>query len=284
MLRTSPTLARATYSSDAIRLACQNGHTAVLQWWLDSGLPLRYSAAALTAAADKRHLHVLAWWRASGLEIRLSTYDVVRAAASRGHFDVLQWCLDTAGPSLLSDTDAANVAAYASARGDLAILQWLKDNGLPVECTKAAVDDASSDGHLTVLQWWRDSGRRFRFSNNAVDGASSNGHLAVLDWWRQQASGDGARLPLRLKYSMQAMSSLTEAKHVAVLEWWKASGLPLKLPHERTFMWDRYNAQVVSWWRDNREELEERAVYHRGKDKKKVKKALPDLERADAEG
>ncbi|KAI9347443.1 hypothetical protein DFJ73DRAFT_660309 [Zopfochytrium polystomum] len=213
LLRTSPTLARATYSSDAIRLACQNGHTAVLQWWLDSGLPLRYSAAVLTAAADKGHLHVLAWWRASGLKIRLNTD-----------------------------------AAYS----------------------RAAVDAASCNGHVDVLQWWRDSGHRLRYSTDAVDDASYAGHLAVLEWWRRQATRDGGgerrTRPLRIKYTYKAMGALDKAEHVAVLDWWKASGLPLKLPNERTLVWNRnkISAKVMRWWLDNWVALETRVANYSG--------------------
>ncbi len=45
--------------------ACVRGHVAVLEWWKQSGLPLKYDYHAWASAQDD--VAILEWWKKSGL-------------------------------------------------------------------------------------------------------------------------------------------------------------------------------------------------------------------------
>ncbi|KAI9352973.1 hypothetical protein DFJ73DRAFT_624573 [Zopfochytrium polystomum] len=187
------------YSSSAAWHASANGHVAVLQWWLDSGLPPMHAAqSCLVAASELDRVEVLDWWLRNGL---LTQAEIARAA-----------------------TDGVDAATM---RGAVAALHWWRTvPGAPVQDDPYAVDRASTAGHVAVLAWWRDADggallRRAGYSERAVDGASAAGHVAVLRWW-----ADESGLPMR--YSELALAGATAKGHVDVLQWWRDSGLEMR--------------------------------------------------------
>src|SRR6202043_4099859 len=45
----------------------RSGFVHILDWWRQSGLPLKYTEAALEQASSKGHLLVLEWWREASM-------------------------------------------------------------------------------------------------------------------------------------------------------------------------------------------------------------------------
>ena len=50
-----------------VEIASKHGHVAVLNWWKQSGLPVKYSENAMDYASWHGHVAVLDWWKQSGL-------------------------------------------------------------------------------------------------------------------------------------------------------------------------------------------------------------------------
>ncbi|KAI9354260.1 hypothetical protein DFJ73DRAFT_310227, partial [Zopfochytrium polystomum] len=55
----------------SINRASENGHTAVLDWWKNSGLVFRYTAAAISGAVKTGRVNMLQWWADSGMKLEL---------------------------------------------------------------------------------------------------------------------------------------------------------------------------------------------------------------------
>ncbi|KAI9317783.1 hypothetical protein DFJ73DRAFT_880348 [Zopfochytrium polystomum] len=138
------------YTEEAINEASAEGRIAMLQWWKESGLPLKYGSRAIVDASFNGHIKVLHWWKKSGLALEYSTRT-----------------LDS-----------------ASACGRTDLLQWWKDSRLKLEYSKWAMHAASEWGHVPVLQWWVESGLKLKYDIDAVDVADRNGHSDVVEWWR----------------------------------------------------------------------------------------------------
>jgi hypothetical protein len=61
--RTSPMFLTKEYSVEALDSASRSGSVQALDWWYDSGLPLKYTESALEQASSQGHIPVLTWWK-----------------------------------------------------------------------------------------------------------------------------------------------------------------------------------------------------------------------------
>ncbi len=62
------------YTNSAMNWASLECQVAVLEWWKQSGLPLKYCDYAMDWASESDHVVVLDWWKQSGLSLRYSNY------------------------------------------------------------------------------------------------------------------------------------------------------------------------------------------------------------------
>lgn len=161
------------------------GHTAILDWWLKSGLKIVYTKYAIDDASRNGHIRVLDWWLHSGLELFYSTWsmdDVNADAISK--IAVLNWWLKSGLPLKYSNVGID----LASGWGKIYILNWwLHEFNLPLKYSKWALDNALSNEKLDVLIWWRDSGLPLKCSDN-------NACNSIVAQWQDE-------FKLILKYS-----------------------------------------------------------------------------------
>ncbi|KAJ3041747.1 hypothetical protein HDV00_008835 [Rhizophlyctis rosea] len=75
------------YTASAMDSASWHGHVRVLQWWKDSGLPLKYTEDPMDRASWSGHVDALTWWKGSGLEL-LWTKSALNDAR---RVEVLEW-------------------------------------------------------------------------------------------------------------------------------------------------------------------------------------------------
>uniref|UniRef100_A0A6C0E8V4 Ankyrin repeat protein n=1 Tax=viral metagenome TaxID=1070528 RepID=A0A6C0E8V4_9ZZZZ len=137
--------------------AAAHGQIGVLEWWKNSGLPLKYSdnATELDVASENNHINVLEWWKNSGLPMTY-TNCAVNSASSRGYFYVLNW--------------------------------W-KNSGLPLKYNEYAFENAANGGHIDVLDWWKNSGLELKYRPSEICRAIKK-NPEVLEWWKN------SKLPL----------------------------------------------------------------------------------------
>ena len=202
------------YDSLPIDMASAFGNTDVLEWWLNSTLPLKYSEKSLISASINGHINVLTWWFKSGLPLEYNEH-VLNLASAHGHINVLTWWFKSGLP-LKYDHNALNLA---SAYGHINVLTWWFKSGLPLKYDHNALNFASKNGYIGVLEWWLNSGLKLKYTETALDWASHKGHVNVLEWWLKSG--------LELKYTRLAVKIPDMYKKMDVVAWWKDSGLPL---------------------------------------------------------
>ncbi|GAA5967579.1 hypothetical protein JCM8115_006991 [Rhodotorula mucilaginosa] len=139
--------------AEAIDEASRHGQVEMLDFWLNSGLPLHYSDAALLSATFMGQVEALEWWKKSGLPLKIG-----------------------------------NVLDFASMGGSTVCLDWWKNSGLPVRYSKAALYTLSKTGNLSLLDWWLHSGYTLSYDKEVLVIATRFGHVAVLEWWASRAA------------------------------------------------------------------------------------------------
>ncbi|TGZ83953.1 hypothetical protein EX30DRAFT_393493 [Ascodesmis nigricans] len=142
------------YSPEALDEASRKGHLPVLEWWLESSLPLRYGLV-MDLASSSSHLHILEWWKNSGLQLEYGKR-ALTAASNKGLVEVLEW--------------------------------W-KSSGLRLVYDKEVLVEATKHNRVEVLEWWKGSGLRVEYSWIDIEGALEDAIGSVEEarcWWEQQ--------------------------------------------------------------------------------------------------
>lgn len=176
------------YDNAPMDNASLNGHVHVLQWWLDSGLPLKYSEAALEHASSRGHITVLEWWKASGLPLKIG-----------------------------------RVMELASGAGHVAVLSWWVSSGLEYKYDKTSIYNASTSGRVDVLDWWAESGLHMIYDPDVLVGATRNNRPETLDWWDRS----GLPIQYRLCDIEEALEDAMGDGR-AVREWWGRKGVDFR--------------------------------------------------------
>jgi hypothetical protein len=112
-----------------IDIASARGNINVLNWWINSKLPLKYSINALDHASQNGHVNVLDWWFLKSNLPLIYTENSMNYASEFNHINVLNWWVNSNLP--LKYSDSAFYGAYV--KGNIDILDWWINSNLPLK-------------------------------------------------------------------------------------------------------------------------------------------------------
>lgn len=173
------------YDCSSMDNASLKGHVHVLQWWLDSGLPLKYSEAALEHASARGHIAVLDWWKESQLPLKIG-----------------------------------RVMELASGSGQIPILSWWVQSGLDFKYDRVSMYNASCSGRIDSLEWWAHSGLHMIYDPDVLVGATRQNKPEALEWWDQS----GLPIQYRLCDIEEALEDAMGGG-AQVRKWWERKGV-----------------------------------------------------------
>ena len=190
---TSPSFLSKEYNAEALDSASKAGFIHILDWWRNSGLPLRYTEAALEQASCRGNIDVLDWWRNASLpqsyqdenEQSHLTSPGVSSFENDTTMKASNASLATKQPLPLRLKVGKSII-YAAQNGQAATVQWWVKSGIPTAHEEAVARIASANGHVNVLQLWKEcKGEKLQYDHQVLVGPTKNGHVEVLEWWKQ---------------------------------------------------------------------------------------------------
>jgi hypothetical protein len=207
--RTSPTFLTKEYSADAMDNASRSGSVQALDWWYESGLPLKYTEAALEQASSQGHIQVLRWWREH------SVYRSSPLASSE----------DPRNPRVDLKLKVGKSITYATQAGSLSSIHFWVESGIPFSHEDTIAKLASTHGHTHILDYWRKlRGEKMLFDNQVLVGPTKMGHTDVLEWWKRS----GLRVEYKTCDIEEALEDGVEGDAGEnVRKWWALNGLNL---------------------------------------------------------
>ncbi|KAF2202809.1 flavo protein [Delitschia confertaspora ATCC 74209] len=208
--RTCPTFVVKEYMCDAMDTASCVGFVHVLDWWFNSGLPLKYSEAALEKASSRGHIAVLEWWRQHGIHGDKSPNT---SQAVDGNPPARPQLRLKVGKSI----------SYATLSGSLRTLRWWFTSGIPFPHEDSVAKLASTHGYTHVLDYWHKvRGEKMLFDNQVLVGATKMGHADVLEWWKRS----GLRVEYKTCDIEEALEDGVEGERgEQVRQWWVKNGI-----------------------------------------------------------
>lgn len=181
--------------------------------------------SAMCGAAEGGQVQVLEWIKSLGPaenEQQSPPHRVLSQGVSKGHLNVVQWCLDNG----FSFTPGLCNAAAAS--GHLGMLKWLAEKGCPMELDDIA--QRALSGQIALVAGLNSMPSDAAWKPQPITGGQ---YLDILLWLRDQ----GHSFSNRVVVSALSMKSSTTMK--AHVEWLRAHGC----------CWDEstFDAAVYSW-------------------------------------
>lgn len=211
------------YDSRIIDSLFENKNVTLLEWWFNSGLPLKYTAKCIDNASQYGHLEILGvWLKASYQGVKLLyTAKSIDLIVCNGTplIKTLEWWMESG----LEIRYTSNFIDSLCEHGCVSTLNFMFNSGLKMLYTENAIDLASRYGHTEILDCWMESGLKMLYTNKSVDEASYCNHINVLDWWFTARKDIG----LEMRYTDVALDFAVFYKSYRAVRWWFDSGLPL---------------------------------------------------------
>lgn len=210
--RTSPTFLTKEYSAEAIDNASRTNSIRALDWWYDSGLPLKYTEAALEQASSQGHIQVLQWWKEHS---RYRTLPPTPNATDGKHIKERDLLKLKVGKSI----------TYATQSGTLPAIHFWVQSSIPFSHEDTIAKIASTHGHTPILDYWRKlRGEKILFDNQVLVGPTKMGHAGVLEWWKKS----GLKVEYKTCDIEEALEDGVEGERgEGVRRWWALNGLNL---------------------------------------------------------
>lgn len=213
--RTSPTFLTKEYSTEAMDGASRSGSIQALDWWFDSGLPLKFTESALEAASSQGHIEVLEWWK---------EHSRYRSEPAPPPSPTEQRDEAQHKRPLLSLKIGKSIT-YATQAGCLPAVVFWVESGIPFSHEDTIAKLASAHGHTRILNYWhRYCGEKMLFDNQVLVGPTKMGHADVLEWWKRS----GLRVEYKTCDIEEALEDGVEGEAGEdVRKWWARNGLNL---------------------------------------------------------
>lgn len=254
---TSPSFStNKEYTNEAMDGASQAGFTQVLEWWRQSGLPLRYTEAALEQASAKGKIDVLEWWRKAGLHHHGNSYSTVPENWYGRLLPEIPSSLlfsgsGSGGGQAVDDgplrLKVGKSISYAAQHGEVETIRWWDRSGIPYAHEESVARLASAYGHVGVLELWKElKGEKMIYDNQVLVGPTRNGHEDVLEWWKNSGFRVEYR-PCDIEEALEDASNDIDGP--AVRSWWSENGLDLGVGTISEWMQVKVLGAVVN--RDN---------------------------------
>jgi len=154
--------------------AAAEGHTSVLDWMEQRGLPYPGQDGANDAASNGK-INTLEWMEKRNLA-RPNELGV-RMAVRYGHTPVIAWMEKRNLP--LPPKDSANVAAGIGCED---LLDWLEQHNYPYP-DKEGANAAAENGHEHILNWMEKRNLPYPDKEGA-NKAIANSHVHILEWMK----------------------------------------------------------------------------------------------------
>ncbi|KAF2472634.1 flavo protein [Lindgomyces ingoldianus] len=214
--RTSPMFLAKEYSAEAIDNASRSGSVQALDWWYDSGLPLKYTEAALEQASSQGHIQVLEWWKEH------SSYRSEPTSPQSSEDGQQEEPKAQREPLKLK---VGKSITYATQSGSLSSIRFWVESGIPFSHEDTIAKLASAHGHTHILDYWRNlRGEKMLFDNQVLVGATKMGRADVLEWWKRS----GLRVEYKTCDIEEALEDGVEGDMGEdVRKWWALNGLNL---------------------------------------------------------
>jgi hypothetical protein len=209
--RTSPTFLTKEYSAEAIDNASRTNSIQALDWWYNSGLPLKYTEAALEQASSQGHISVLEWWKEHSRH-RTPPIPGEENPVAKANRDLLKLKV---GKSI----------TYATQSGNLEAIKYWVRCGIPFSHEDTITKIASTHGHTHILDYWRSiRGEKMLFDNQVLVGPTKMGRADVLEWWKSS----GLKVEYKTCDIEEALEDGVEGDAgERVRRWWAENGLNL---------------------------------------------------------
>lgn len=191
------------YDAQAMDGASRQGFIEVLQWWLDSDLPLYYTDRALENASSRGLVEVLEWWRTNSQKLNGTQRELPLKV----------------GKSIW----------LAAQCGRAQVIAWWERSGIAYSHEERVATVASQGGHVEVLDlWYSLKGSKMIFDNQVLVGPTKHGHAAVLEWWKEASRKWNLRVEYKTCDIEEAMEdAVGGGGEGEVREWWARNGLNL---------------------------------------------------------
>lgn len=198
-----PAVIQKVYNAQAMDGASRLGFIEVLQWWLESGLPLHYTDRALENASSRGLVEVLEWWRTNSQKL-----------------------VGTERELPLKVGKSIWLAAQCGRPQSIA---WWERSGIAYSHEERVATVASQGGHVDVLDlWYSLKGSKMIFDNQVLVGPTKHGYARVLEWWKEASRKWGLRVEYKTCDIEEALEdAVGGGGEGEVREWWARNGLNL---------------------------------------------------------
>ncbi|KAE9223648.1 hypothetical protein PF004_g12453 [Phytophthora fragariae] len=288
------------FLTEVVAEAASNGHLHVLIWLWENNRDGGYWGGVEVAGAILNHQQDVVDWLRGNVALRpgcaqylvkpaaecgilgvvqwiyenfeLQMVDALNAAALKGQWEVMRWCLNNANQEALDDALQYGFIYLCPAEfGDLDMLKCLFGQGLVPEPV-AVLEAAAKHGHLDIIKYLVE-GQEIGDTGSAFYRATNYGHLDVLKYLHEKMPDDCSTSLLdaaahaglmeivqwlhentRARCTLYAMDGAAGNGHLEMMRWLHANYTEGCTSLAMDCAARRGHLDVVKWLHENRNE------------------------------
>ncbi len=234
---------RDVNSFSGLHYAAENGHEAVVTWWLDQGADINdrsngFSQTPLILACENGHLQLAQLLHRRGANLAAEDtfgQGCLAHAAKEGHEAIVNWLLDL-GLDVNEPNNKVTPIMRACSNGQFDMAKLLKARGASLAPKRPHEDNcllrAAASGNAALVGWLLDEGVSCDASNDEgltpLLVACDEGHLDIVCLLHSR----GASLAAKDKNRQGCLHFAVENDHEAVVAWLLEHGANVNEPAE----------------------------------------------------